>query len=45
MKIKVPDTVRIINEDLSVGLSRLSFIYRGRNKKDYAGTSRLILLG
>lgn len=25
MKIKVPDTVRIINEDLSVGLSRLSF--------------------
>lgn len=24
-KIRVPDTVRIINEDLSVGLSRLSF--------------------
>jgi redox-sensing transcriptional repressor len=25
IKIKVPDTVRVINEDLSVGLSSLSF--------------------
>lgn len=33
-KIKVPDTVRVINEDLSVGLSSLSFHLARQNQAD-----------